>query len=70
MGGLYALWFLNQKTQSWKDKYISKWIPTAGVFGGAGSGIKQVLSGDVSIVPIPGISALTVREEQRSYESR
>ena len=42
MGCLYTLWFLNQKNQEWKDKYINKWIPTAGVFGGAGTGIKQV----------------------------
>ena len=42
MGCLYTLWFLNQKSQEWKDKYIAKWIPTAGVFGGAGTGIKQV----------------------------
>ena len=69
MGCLYGLWFLNQKDDEWKSKYIFQWIPTAGVFGGAGSGIKQVLSGDVSIVPIPGLTGLTVREEQRSYES-
>ena len=42
MGCLYTLWFLNQKTQEWKDRYILRWIPTAGVFGGAGTGIKQV----------------------------
>ena len=42
MGCLYTLWFLNQKTQEWKDKYVARWIPTAGVFGGAGTGIKQV----------------------------
>ena len=69
MGCLYTLWFLNQKSEDWKNKYILQWIPTSGVFGGAGSGIKQVLSGDISMVPIPGITGLTVREEQRSYES-
>ena len=69
MGCLYGLWFLNQKDDEWKSKYIFQWIPTAGVFGGAGSGIKQVLSGDVSIVPIPGLTGLMVREEQRSFES-
>ena len=69
MGCLYGLWFLNQKDDEWKSKYIFQWIPTAGVFGGAGSGIKQVLSGDVSIVPIPGLNGLMVREEQRSFES-
>ena len=69
MGCLYTLWFLNQKSEDWKNTYILQWIPTSGVFGGAGSGIKQVLSGDISMVPIPGITGLTVREEQRSYES-
>ena len=42
MGCLYTLWFLNQKSAEWKDQYILRWIPTAGVFGGAGTGIKQV----------------------------
>ena len=42
---------------------------TAGVFGGSSIGVKQILSGDVSIVPIPGLNPLTVRPEQRSYES-
>ena len=42
MGCLYTLWFLNQKSSEWKDQYILRWIPTAGVFGGAGTGIKQV----------------------------
>ena len=42
LGCLYTLWFLNQKSQEWKDKFILNWIPIAGVFGGAGTGIKQV----------------------------
>ena len=42
LGCLYTLWFLNQKTQEWKDKFILNWIPIAGVFGGVGTGIKQV----------------------------
>ena len=67
MGCLYSLWFLNQKSANWKQKYIARWIPTAGVFGGAGSGIKQLLSG--SNEGIPGVSGMTVRDEQRSYES-
>ena len=69
MGCLYGLWFLNQKSLNWKSRYILQWIPTGGVFGGAALGIKQLLSGDISIVPIPGLTGLTVREEQRSYES-
>ena len=67
MGCLYSLWFLNQKDAAWKAKYIKRWIPTAGVFGGAGSGIKQLLSG--SNEGIPGVKGITVRDEQRSYES-
>lgn len=67
MGCLYSLWFLNQQPVAWKDKYIKQWIPTSGVFGGAGSGIKQLVSGDAEMVP--GVSSLTVRGEQRSYES-
>ena len=43
LGCLYTLWFLNQKSQEWKDKFILNWIPIAGVFGGAGTGIKQVV---------------------------
>ena len=68
-GCLYKLWCLNQKSQKWKSKYILRWIRTAGVVGGAGSGIKQVLSGDVSILPIPGLPGLAVRKEQRRYVS-
>jgi len=69
MGCLYTLWFLNQKPQDWKDSYVEQWIPTSGVFSGAALGVVQVLSGDISMVPIPGLSPLTVRGEQRSYES-
>eukprot|EP00948_MAST-09A_sp_MAST-9A-sp1_P003622 g3622.t1 len=67
MGCLYGLWFLNQKDTEWKQKYIRQWIPTAGVFGGAGSGIKQLLSG--ANEGIPGVAGMVVRDEQRSYES-
>jgi len=67
MGCLYTLWFLNQKTTSWKNQYIKRWIATSGVFGGAGTGVVQLVSG--SSQGIPGVSGLTVRDEQRSYES-
>ena len=69
MGCLYALWFLNQKSHNWKEKYILRWLPTGGVFSGAGLGVKQLLTGDISIIPLPGLAASAVREEQRSYES-
>lgn len=67
MGCLYSLYFLNQMTQAWKDKYIHQWLPTSGVFAGAGEGVLQLISG--SNEGIPGVSGLTVRGEQRSYQS-
>ena len=67
MGCLYTLWFLNQKTSAWKDQYIKHWIATSGVFAGAGSGVVQLVSGDAAW--IPGVTGMTVRDEQRSYES-
>ena len=64
MGCLYTLWFLTQQPQTWKDKYISRWVPTSGVFAGAGTGVLQLVSG--SNEGIPGVSGMTVRDEQRS----
>jgi len=67
MGCLYTLYFLNQKDDEWKSKYVKRWIATSGVFAGAGSGVIQLMSGDASW--IPGVTGMTVRDEQRSYES-
>lgn len=67
LGCLFTLHLLNTQTTAWKAKYVKQWIAVSGVWGGAGSGLKQLLSGDSSY--IPGISGLTVRPEQRSYES-
>ena len=43
LGCLYTLWFLNQMTAAWKDTYIKRWVPTSGVFGGAGEGVLHVV---------------------------
>lgn len=67
MGCVCTLYFLNHMAQDWKDMYIRQWIPTAGVFAGAGEAVAQLMSG--SSEGIPGVSGLTVREEQRSYQS-
>ena len=56
-----------QQSAEWKAKYVRLWVPTSGVWGGAGSGIKQLISGDSE--SIPGVTGSTVKEEQRSYES-
>lgn len=34
-GGPFTSMFLNSRTQAWKDKYISKFIPLSGAFGGS-----------------------------------
>jgi lysophospholipase-3 len=66
MGCLQALYFLNQQSQAWKDKFIEKWIPMAGPYGGAAKEIRLHASGDSQGLPV---DALTIREEQRSYET-
>ena len=34
MGSPMTLYFLNRKTQAWKDKYVKAYITMAGVWGG------------------------------------
>jgi len=66
MGCLQALYLLNQQSQAWKDKYIEKWIPVSGPWGGAAKELQLHASGDNQGLPV---SALKIREEQRSYET-
>jgi lysophospholipase-3 len=67
MGNLYTLWFLGQKSPAWKRQYVKRWVATSGVFAGAGTGVVQLVSG--SSQGVPGVTGMTVRHEQRSYES-
>ena len=67
MGNLYTLWFLGQKSPAWKQQYVKRWVATSGVFAGAGTGVRQLVSG--SSQGVPGVTGMTVRHEQRSYES-
>jgi len=66
MGCLQALYLLSKQTQEWKDKFIEKWIPLSGPFGGAAKEWRLLASGDNEGLPV---DALTIREEQRSYET-
>jgi len=66
MGCLQTLYLLNHQTQEWKDKYIEKWIPLAGPFGGSATELRLHASGDSAGLPV---NPLTIREEQRSYET-
>jgi len=66
MGCLQALYLLNQQPQAWKDEFIQRWIPLAGPFGGAAKLMRLHASGDNQGLPV---NSLTIREEQRSYET-
>jgi len=66
MGCLQVHYFLAQQTQSWKDRFVEKWIPLAGPWGGAAKELRLHASGDNQGVPVP---SLEIREEQRSYET-
>jgi len=37
-------------------------LPTGGAFGGASLGIKQLLTGDINIIPLPGLAASAVHD--------
>lgn len=66
MGCLQVLYLLNQQSQEWKDRYVEKWIPMAGPFGGSAKEMRLHASGDNQGLPI---ASRTIREEQRSYET-
>lgn len=66
MGCLQTLYLLNQQTQAWKDQYIEKWIPMSGPYGGTANEWKLHASGNSEGLPV---KAVTIREEQRSYET-
>ncbi|XP_076254816.1 lysosomal phospholipase A and acyltransferase-like isoform X1 [Rhynchophorus ferrugineus] len=46
MGGPMSLYFLNQQSQSWKDKYIKRLITLGAVWGGSVKAIKVYAIGD------------------------
>merc|ERR1712137_173623 len=66
MGCLQTLYLLNHQSQAWKDKFVEKWIPLAGPFGGSAKEMRLFASGDNEGLPV---DSLNVREEQRSYET-
>jgi lysophospholipase-3 len=67
MGGLQTKYFLEKVSQEWKDKFIRRWIPISAPLIGAGKEFRLFSTGDSE--GIPGVSAGTIRGEQRSYES-
>eukprot|EP00475_Leptophrys_vorax_P005212 TRINITY_DN1315_c0_g1_i2.p1 TRINITY_DN1315_c0_g1~~TRINITY_DN1315_c0_g1_i2.p1 ORF type:complete len:265 (-),score=63.66 TRINITY_DN1315_c0_g1_i2:33-827(-) len=54
MGGPVALYFLNQMSAAWKDKFIQAFVPIAPPFGGSALVLRSSISGynfGVSILP-------------------
>lgn len=67
MGGLWSLYFLNQQTVEWRDRYISHFVSVATPWGGAVEQMMTFASGNPEGVPF--VNSLVVREEQRRSES-
>jgi lysophospholipase-3 len=53
MGGPFTHYFLNKVvSQSWKDKFVAKWIAVCSPFGGAAVAVRAMLSGYNFGIPI------------------
>lgn len=67
MGCPVMLYYLNGRSQNWKDKYIKSFVTLASPWGGAVKALKAFISGDnfgFTFVP-----TLTIRKEERTYSS-
>mmetsp|Transcript_105321 Transcript_105321/g.187210 ORF Transcript_105321/g.187210 Transcript_105321/m.187210 type:complete len:402 (-) Transcript_105321:26-1231(-) len=67
MGCLQTQYLLKNQSQEWKDKFVERWIPISGPWAGAVKELRLHASGDNQGVPL--VSSLSIREEQRSYET-
>ena len=67
MGCPTMLYFLNRRTQEWKNKYIKSLITLAGPWAGAVKSLKAFASGDnFGVVVVP---SLTIRQDERTFPS-
>lgn len=67
MGCLNALYFLQNKEQAWKDRYIRSMISLSGVWGGSVKAMKAFASGDnFGVIMIPSLS---LRKDVRTFPS-
>lgn len=46
MGGPMSLYFLNEQTQDWKDKYIKSLVTLSGAWGGSVKAVKVYAIGE------------------------
>ncbi|KAI5081529.1 hypothetical protein GOP47_0004712 [Adiantum capillus-veneris] len=67
LGGLWGLYFLNQQTASWQQKYIGHFIPVSTPWGGTVQSMRIYASGYSEGARF--IDPLVLRAEQRSSES-
>ena len=56
MGGMNALHFLQQQDAAWKEKYINKFIPISGPFGGSVEFLSYYLTGLDTLGLLPFLS--------------
>ncbi|GLJ28382.1 hypothetical protein SUGI_0558430 [Cryptomeria japonica] len=67
LGGLWALYLLNQQPLSWRQQYIKHFVAIAAPWGGTVQEMRTFASG--YSLDIPTVNPLVVRAEQRSSES-
>lgn len=66
MGGLQVLYFLRAQSDKWKAMYVAQWIAISAPWAGAAKVARLFASGDNEGLPV---SAATIMDEQRSYET-
>ncbi|CAG0886208.1 unnamed protein product [Darwinula stevensoni] len=67
MGSLVSVYFLNQQSQSWKDKYVACLVSLAGAFGGAVKALKVFAAGENLGIIV--LSRKALRTEQMTSPS-